>query len=55
MVEFLGNIFYNQAVQSWLLFFVILIVAIIVGKILYTFLKHVVAGKADSDQPFGGS
>ncbi|MFC1721399.1 mechanosensitive ion channel family protein [Patescibacteria group bacterium] len=46
MVEFLGNIFYNQAVQNWLLFFVILIVAIIFGKILYTFFKHVVEGIA---------
>jgi len=42
MVDIFGNIVYKQAVQNWLLFFVILIVAVILGKIIYTFCKYVV-------------
>ncbi len=47
MVDVFGNIAYKQAVQNWLLFFVILIVAIIFGKIIYTFFKHIVERIAD--------
>lgn len=42
MVEFFGNIFYQQQVQNWLLFCVLLIIAVVLGKILYTFFKYVV-------------
>lgn len=42
MIDSFGDIFYSDPVRNWLLFFVILIVAIIVGKIVYAFFKHVV-------------
>jgi MscS family membrane protein len=46
MIEFFGNIFYQQQVQNWLLFCVILIIAVVLGKILYTFFKYVAEAMA---------
>ncbi len=41
-MEGLGNLVYDQTVQQWLLFLVILIVAAVIGKIVYSFFKYIV-------------